>query len=354
MQDCTGVDCFRNHSKVACFENELALALLKDGSKEAINKVSRSILIYLKHTKFYNPVNDLQVILKDIEMTLQEKKSDEFAYPNITDAHKTFYELIFEPHYAPELCFNFKNSSLPQRTVPSLQSLAIEKISRVGRKASENTLSMQIFNRSRPDKFFHPLSRGRIEIRTDGNKYRHFGITDNESSQDWTQNFFSKAHSSAKNNFVAREESDIVKFFRQHQLPYISGASGTISHILSKILFHNVHLTPEEFREYLAILAAGMIALGHHSITEIMMVAAEFDLYHKCSDNGEIHLLKFCFEKSRNTCSDLLPKSKSDIYSYFLPKSFKESEGFAKLVCTYPDYFSAQDKAMVPQSKLHP
>lgn len=319
-----------NVARTVRFENELARALIEAGSKEVANKISAAILSFLKHN-----IGKFPEIVDDIKNILEEEPSN---FIDICNAHKYFYEKIFSSQNIPKNTVSDEITS--PKTVPTLRALVTEVINREDRKDTYSKLSKHVFKQARSDQFFLPYKRGRREVLypDKNNKTKDFGITDTLHTQEWAKNYFTGEHPAAKNLYKAIDTTGTVKTFRRLKYPFISGPSGTISHILPKTVFHNLKLSLEEQREYIAILAASMIALGHHSVVEIMMVAAEFNLYYRPNNNGTVTLLKFPFTEVS-----------THIYSYFLPESFKTTPQFAQLVSAYPEYFSEKETYLAKQ-----
>lgn len=174
----------------------------------------------------------------------------------------------------------------------------------------------------RIDNFFSEKNRGRLsekeEIYTN-----NFGISDSLYSEEWTKNYYqNQYHLDLKKFYELDEASSVIKSFRANNLPVMSGASGTLSYVLPGIKFLlNLELTDKEWKDFISILSADMVAHGFHSFGECMMITC---LFH----NSE---MKFPF------------KSPKIMYSLLIPDECKKSPDYLYLIRKYPDFFPKQE-----------
>lgn len=185
---------------------------------------------------------------------------------------------------------------------------------------------MKLHQTLRPDKFFNQNNRGRGKSTKNINLNYDFGISDSENIQKWAKDYHLAPFMSAKDAFKTDENSPIVQFFRQHNLPFISGPSGSFTFILPGILLLEPNFDSAELRDFISVYIAMMIAEGHHGIAEGMMVACELGLY-DLHVGGEKVQLKFPFQN---------PIS---MYDHFIPDRIKNSQEIKFLVGKYPDFF---------------
>jgi hypothetical protein len=80
-------------------------------------------------------------------------------------------------------------------------------------------------------------------------------------------------------------------------------------------------------REYTNLLAASLIAMGHHSYYDVIQVAKNLKIFH--SRNTRVN--------SETVTASIDPK---DIYNSCLTFEFKTSFAYKKLVDKYPEYLT--------------
>ncbi len=195
----------------------------------------------------------------------------------------------------------------------------------------------QLFDAIRIDEHFSDKNRGR-EYKEGDSYTSNFGITDNKHTPDWAKAYFEKIPILAgKDQFTFNASSPVVSFFKQHNIPVIGGASGTLTFVLRGItLMHEINLSLEQMREYVALLTAAMIAEGHHSVAEVMMVACTFNLYPYRTSTGEVAPYKFPFDQPERH------------YDIFLPDSFKKTYAYKELLQKYPQFLKPENASSKP------
>jgi len=89
------------------------------------------------------------------------------------------------------------------------------------------------------------------------------------------RNYFPQEIQPAGLGYKPKEDSFVAMWLRERGCPVISGASGSTEMLCSKI-FSLVELTQEEKKTIIFAQACNMIANGHHSLFETLIVAIDF------------------------------------------------------------------------------
>jgi len=170
------------------------------------------------------------------------------------------------------------------------------------------------FNPNRNPKLFSAENRGVTEIRLTPNQFFDFEEIDETQTYDLGIvspsfrpihfiNFFNLPIEPAGTIYEPLESSYVAAWLRKHNCPVISGAAGTIEMMFSRI-FPITTLTDEEKKIVIFAQACNMIANGHHSFFEAMLVADDFGF--------KLHP----------------QKNMKDFYLQCIPQSILESEAF--------------------------
>ncbi|WP_131775413.1 hypothetical protein [Legionella impletisoli] len=159
-------------------------------------------------------------------------------------------------------------------------------VSQVGifKSITEPTSRRSPFNSSRSPLLFHERNRGVVEISSE--------LSDeDEANDEFTYNlgivselftpadfkgYFKHPIYPARYNYYPHEESYVARWLRKRQCPVISGSSGSTEALLSRVFPLIQTLTSEEKKIILFAQACNMVANGHHSIFEAMIVAESF------------------------------------------------------------------------------
>ena len=301
-------DKYGNNVHRVNFENALALALLQACSHKVLDKINKVILNLIDLNR--DLINSHHSIKIDCDKAEKILKKENAKVIELAVSHKLFFDssTLFTME-------NIKKLSTPdENTSERLKSI------RDGVNASYHQLMQTL----RPASQFLEENRGRADSFDGDAKIisLDFGIGDFEHSEPWTKDYFCEFNESAKDNVTINPDAPIVKFFKAHDIPYICGPSGTMTYTLLATSVLNMGLTLDEYQEYIALHTAKMIALGHHSVSEVMMVGCNVKLY------GEY---QYPFAN---------PQA---MYSVFLPRSFRTTPQCKELMRKYPHYFLATD-----------
>ncbi|WP_133130573.1 hypothetical protein [Legionella yabuuchiae] len=136
------------------------------------------------------------------------------------------------------------------------------------------------YNPSRSSLLFHERNRGVLEKSSEFLEEEEgtqtLGIVSDEFAPKDLIDYFEKPIYPARNIYKPNEESYVAKWLRQRSCPVISGASGSTEALLARIFPLIPALTSEERKIILFAQACNMIANGHHSFFETMIVADSF------------------------------------------------------------------------------
>lgn len=146
----------------------------------------------------------------------------------------------------------------------------------------------------RPSMLFKSENRGVVSIVDDGAtmddedilETRDLGIVDCEYTPPEFKDYFPRAVSAARFLYRPDENSFVARWCRQRHIPVISGASGSIEILFSR-LFIRVELTAEEQKTLIFAQACNMVANGHHSFFEAMLVSHHFKC-HRLEDTDTL------------------------------------------------------------------
>lgn len=180
-------------------------------------------------------------------------------YPNylsIADIHKNFY--------LPAADFIVKLAADYLYPPPKVQ---LEFFS------ATQSFSRSPINYHRNPHLFSEENRGVSEL--DGDEVlttKDLGIVEAQYRPQELLNYFSQEIEPSMNSYVPLESSSVAKLLRSHECPVIAGSSGSTEALISR-LFLLTHLTPEEKHLLIFSQACNMIANGHHSLLESMIVA---------------------------------------------------------------------------------
>ena len=99
-------------------------------------------------------------------------------------------------------------------------------------------------------------------------------------SQPTLRDAFPEPHYHAKNDYSRRgmAEHETDEFFRKRNIPFITGASGTLAYVLA-LYIKGDFFTKQQLEVFVLFHAASLIYLGHHSLLEIVIVAQSVFLF---------------------------------------------------------------------------
>lgn len=157
----------------------------------------------------------------------------------------------------------------------------------------------------RHEQFFSKEARGRKTVRSQNympkTSYR-MGISNSEYTPAELQQYyegrqgthnpgysyfkFKGTRATVEEAQIARGEYDpnlsYSEQVAQYDIPFIAGPSGTASKILTPLVFElDIDLSPEERQEYLMALSGTLVANGHHSFYEVMVVGNLFGMQNR-------------------------------------------------------------------------
>lgn len=161
----------------------------------------------------------------------------------------------------------------------------------------------------RHEQFFSKEARGRKTVRSQNympkTSYR-MGITNSDYTPVELQEYykgkqgthnpgcsyfkFKGTRATVEDAQIARGSYDPNLSYSQqvakYDIPFIAGPSGTASKILTPLLFDlDLDLSPEERQEYLMALSGTLVANGHHSFYEVMVVGNLFGMQNRYDTN---------------------------------------------------------------------
>ena len=137
------------------------------------------------------------------------------------------------------------------------------------------------YNPSRCPELFAKKNRGVVSISADfeggfeEETTRTIGIVANEFAPKELHNYFAEPVYSARFYYQPNEASVVARWLHERHLPVISGSSGSTEILFSRVL-PLVDLSLEETKILIFAQACSMIANGHHSFFEAMLVAYHF------------------------------------------------------------------------------
>ncbi len=136
------------------------------------------------------------------------------------------------------------------------------------------------YNPTRCPLLFAEKNRGVIPIAAEAEdeleeETRTIGIVAKEFVPRALENYFDKPVCCARFYYLPNEASLVARWLRERHLPVISGSSGSTEILFSRIL-PLVNLSPAETTMLVFAQACNMIANGHHSFFEAMLVAEHF------------------------------------------------------------------------------
>lgn len=249
------------------------------------------------------------------EFELGKKTDSKYFQQGDFDLHAAnhWHKVIFEKHLK-------KFSQVPPPAPSNTNSLFGMVQAFIAQK--EN-LRDDLYLRLRAQHLFSEAGRGREEL--DENSFtQKFGILSEAKTPHQLRFFYQKDYVPGQFLFKAVKESSIVKFMDKYHLPFISGPSGTVADCYLGVMLLGV-LSAEEFKTYLMVLAASLVARGHHSFYEVFMV------------------LEF-LKPTQNNYS-----SRKEFYESMLSQEFKASHEYQSLLETEEAKQILEDSTSIPQ-----
>ncbi|KTD65004.1 hypothetical protein [Legionella shakespearei] len=245
----------------------------------------------IEHPEFFTPV--YEKILKGLEAIHELNKSDRnydrimySLHTVMKDEYKEFKGLqflkdspdLFKINYFLKLyCDYFLKADkikhvpeAPKSHIPTLTELCLYSLfkSQSGRKSLASHL--------RPKELFHENNRGAKSTESDNlQTTRKLGITTIENTPQDLNAYFPESYSPAQFEYKPDRNSNVGRWMTQRNFPIISGSSGSACDYLS-YLITAIPLEPREIKLLFVSVAATLIAKGHHSYFEVMILLDRF------------------------------------------------------------------------------
>jgi hypothetical protein len=173
--------------------------------------------------------------------------------------HKLFFEKIIRLAAIPAHNSATKSLTLAERAQRTVCSS----------EATIKKLSARVY----PPMFFNPEHRGRIEQELETEPVtRKLGIAQEEYTPNDLKYYYPTPYCPAQMQFLRDYNGSVSKKMQLNHLPYISGPSGTAGTCFQSMIQLDTY-TAEELKLYFMVLSASMVARGHHSFYEVMMIA---------------------------------------------------------------------------------
>ncbi|MDR3503370.1 MAG: hypothetical protein P4L79_12405 [Legionella sp.] len=130
-----------------------------------------------------------------------------------------------------------------------------------------------LLEKMRPDYLYSDDERGCIEL-DDAKVNPSFNIgilseNTNTPIPEMLVNYLKFENYPSKQIYAPKEDSEMADWLREHYLPVIRGASGTIGKTVSAINALCL-LSPNEYKLLGLLIASATVALGHHSFFEVL------------------------------------------------------------------------------------
>jgi hypothetical protein len=142
-------------------------------------------------------------------------------------------------------------------------------------RPAEGTKILNKYLRHR--QLFSSENRGALEEEDSGGTMttQDLGIVDACFTPESLKDYFVKPMEPARFCYLPNEESYVAKWLRERHLPVIAGTSGSTELMLSRVI-KLVSLSTDEIKMLLLAQCARMIAVGHHSFFECMLVSDRY------------------------------------------------------------------------------
>lgn len=288
---------------VTLFESYLSHYLIKNSHH--FEAVYQKILLLLQEIEELNKNNSsFDRIMFNINSLLEQQ----YQYNSIEQLRKNFN--LFAANYFIKLFCEYIVHNPKLTLVLPAASLGVNTSS----SSCSATLFQpdvkeraQISTYLRTPNLFQPENRGVVDADIDEVDdviaTRKFGITTIEHTPDNLITYFDKAHEPSQFFYIPSRTSNVGKWFAFHNLPIISGTSGSACDLLM-LVSSLLSLFRDEVQLLMIACAATLVAKGHHSYFEIMI------LLEKCG---------FKFESTQTLF---------EFYEQTLPKSITSNDSY--------------------------
>lgn len=257
-----------NHVKTTQFESFLSKLIIENKRfyVPVYLKITHSIKNLMTHNASNKKFNEaFSFYFDDLNISypgnnnIDDLLKEDFDFAAANGFFKKFFENVFE--YAVKIPLERKNKFL------SLSELAQLKV------CSSPTFFKRLATAVRPDSLFSEANRGRIELYPEEMpQTKNLGIIDEEHIPQELCNYFKHPHKPALLQFKRDPKAEIVKKMSSKDLPYVSGASGTLGYCFKGMIQLDTY-TAAELKLFFMALTAHCVSKGHHSFYEVQVVA---------------------------------------------------------------------------------
>lgn len=137
---------------------------------------------------------------------------------------------------------------------------------------------------------FHESNRGVTEIDCDLVSSKSLGIVEEQYQPNNLQDYYEHEIYPSMYLYEPKEDSYVAEWLRKRNLPIISGSSGS-TELLFSYVFPLANLSKDEKKLIIFAQAMDMVAHGHHSLFEALIVAEHFKL--DACLSGDVDLLSY-------------------------------------------------------------
>ncbi|HBI21634.1 MAG TPA: hypothetical protein DDY37_03460 [Legionella sp.] len=190
-----------------------------------------------------------------------------------------FVKLIIDDFLVPPSSSPVTMSQMMSSRTSSIDEEEAPSLAQTRFFSDDNHVSSRSpYNPSRPSLLFSNENRGVIEMQADDCEdvwVNAIGIVSRSHLPKDLAHYFESPICPASFNYAPKEDSHVALWLRKRHLPVISGTSGSTEGLISRI-FQLAKFTQEERRMLIFAQACNMVANGHHSFFEAMIVADHF------------------------------------------------------------------------------
>jgi hypothetical protein len=266
---------FENNVMASQFETELSHFILQNGSKKVWRQINSNIIKYMR--THYDALADLDGTLKAQMIQYKVCTEDDFRFRNGRDVFMQLLRRksgvmsnVIEAATLHLVFFNYCHIFQPE--------LDFFKHSEKEQVINARKLKHRQMRPNEMGQMFSQVTRGR-ERTESVYRTREFGIMGDYEEYDdyfdWHRNDFTPHKYRSKANL----SSSIVHGFRFNRIPFIAGPSGTCADCLEGLHFLMPGMTKEDKRQYVTMLAAAEVGMGHHAFHEVLLTALNDGLY---------------------------------------------------------------------------
>lgn len=258
-----------NVIEVTLFESYLSKYLIEN--PKFFEPVYQKILTAIQEIETLNQSNNRfnRVMFSIYSLLLLEFEE----FKNIQDLKDNF-NLFAANHFIRVFSDNIVKTNLitvfqKQEFTKRIPSLSVLCQHTLFKQSSDNNLLIPFL---KPKKLFHENNRGVTLIKdADSVSTNKLGIATIETTPKDLLMYFPEAHYPAQFDYTPNRLSNVGRWMTQYNLPLISGSSGTARDYLST-LFCIIKLEPNEIQLMIISLAATLVAKGHHSYFEVIIL----------------------------------------------------------------------------------